>query len=65
MGGNEVVIFYMLMGCLFTYLAISSGEPVLSFWTLLPAAIATYDFSMAIRLMRLKSIIKKDDQTKT
>ena len=60
-----MIIFYLLMGSLFTYLAINSGESVLSFWTLLPAVVATYDFAMAIRLMRIKAFIKKNNDKKT
>lgn len=60
-----MVIFYLLMGCLFTYLAINSGEPVLNIWTLLPAFVATYDFAIAIRLIRIKAHIKQKNDKNT
>lgn len=60
-----MVIFYLLMGCIFTYLAINSGEPVLSFWTLLPAVVATYDFAIAIRLLKIKAHIKQNNDKNT
>lgn len=60
-----MAIFYLLMGSLFTYLAINSGESVLSFWTLLPAVVATYDFVMAFRLIKFKAKTKKNNDKKT
>ncbi|MGG2067496.1 MULTISPECIES: YdiK family protein [unclassified Bacillus (in: firmicutes)] len=43
---------YFLLGCIFTYLAITSVEDtVWNFYTLLLSVMATVDFSLALRLI--------------
>lgn len=54
-------LFYILLGCLFAYLAINSGDD--NIWgirTLLPALIATYDFGIGIRLLRVSFYMRKN-----
>lgn len=54
---------YFLLGCIFTYLAITSvKDTVWNFYTLLLAVMATVDFNLAIRLLFSKS--KKDSKKK-
>lgn len=60
-----MIIFYLLMGTLFMYFAITSGQPVFSFWTLLPAAMATYDYAMAARLIKFRLDAKKKNDKKS
>lgn len=51
---------YIMLGILFTYLAINSGDDTI--WgikTLLPALIATFDFVVGIRFLRAHFYIKK------
>jgi len=53
-------LFYIMLGCVFTYLAIVSGEDTI--WgirALLPALIATYDFGAVIRLISIHFSHKK------
>lgn len=53
-------IIYLLMGVLFTYIAIgSASETVWNFSTILLALVATFDFGIAIRMFALHSKIKK------
>ncbi|MFS0865354.1 YdiK family protein [Fredinandcohnia sp. 179-A 10B2 NHS] len=53
-------IIYLLMGVLFTYIAIGSAtETVWNFSTILLALVATFDFGIAIRMFALHSKIKK------
>ncbi|MGF9967075.1 YdiK family protein [Bacillus rhizoplanae] len=43
---------YFLLGCIFTYLAITSVEDTIwNFYTLLLAIMATVDFNLALRLL--------------
>ncbi|MEI4832572.1 YdiK family protein [Bacillus sp. FJAT-53711] len=43
---------YFLLGCIFTYLAITSVEDTIwNFYTLLLSVMATVDFSLALRLI--------------
>ena len=43
---------YFLLGCIFTYLAITSVEDTIwNFYTILLAIMATVDFNLAIRLL--------------
>ncbi|HDX9580009.1 YdiK family protein [Bacillus cytotoxicus] len=43
---------YFLLGCIFTYLAITSvTDTIWNFYTLLLAVMATVDFNLAIRLL--------------
>ncbi|MDC2867821.1 YdiK family protein [Bacillus sp. BP-3] len=52
---------YFLLGCIFTYLAITSVEDTIwNFYTILLAIMATVDFNLAIRLLFSKP--KKDSQ---
>lgn len=56
-------LFYILLGFLFTYLAVISGDDTI--WgirTLLPAIIATFDFGIGIRLLRIHFHIKKKQE---
>ncbi|MFD0769379.1 YdiK family protein [Bacillus sp. CGMCC 1.60114] len=47
---------YFLLGCIFTYLAITSVEDTIwNFYTLLLAIMATVDFNLALRLLFSKS----------
>jgi len=53
-------LMYIMLGILFTYLAINSGDDTI--WgikTLLPALIATFDFVVGIRFLRAHFYIKK------
>ncbi|MEH7238998.1 YdiK family protein [Bacillus sp. JJ1562] len=53
-------IIYVLMGTLFTYIAISSAtETIWNFSTILLALVATFDFGVAIRMFALHFKIKK------
>lgn len=55
-------IIYMLMGILFTYIAIgsaSTSESIWNFTTILIIVVATFDFSVAIRMFALHMKIKK------
>jgi hypothetical protein len=53
-------LFYIMLGFLFTYLAINSGDDTLwSIRTILPALIATFDFGIGLRLLRIHFHIKK------
>ncbi|MGG2017054.1 YdiK family protein [Bacillus sp. S10(2024)] len=52
---------YFLLGCIFTYLAITSvKDTIWNFYTILLAIMATVDFNLAIRLLFSKP--KKDSQ---
>ncbi|MGG0184877.1 YdiK family protein [Bacillus rhizoplanae] len=43
---------YFLLGCIFTYLAITSVEDTIwNFYTILLAVMATVDFNLALRLL--------------
>ncbi|MCP1122059.1 hypothetical protein CN326_14840 [Bacillus sp. AFS018417] len=43
---------YFLLGCIFTYLAITSVEDTIwNFYTILLAIMATVDFNLALRLL--------------
>lgn len=54
---------YFLLGCIFTYLAITSVEDTIwNFYTLLLAIMATVDFNLALRLLFSKS--KKSNMKK-
>lgn len=59
-----MIAFYIIMGLLFTYLAINSGDQIWSFRTLLPTAIATFDFGVAIRLITIRFFTKQDNTKK-
>ncbi|WP_205189061.1 YdiK family protein [Metabacillus iocasae] len=53
---------YMFMGALFTYLAIQStrtSETIWSFTTIVLMLVATFDFSVALRVFLLHQKIKK------
>jgi len=53
-------LMYIMLGILFTYLAINSGDDTI--WgirTLLPALIATFDFGIGIRFLRFHFYIRK------
>ncbi|WP_078543031.1 YdiK family protein [Litchfieldia alkalitelluris] len=51
---------YLLMGFLFTYLAVGSAtETVWNFSTILLMLVATFDFGVAIRMFLLHQKIKK------
>lgn len=54
-----MIIFYLIMGILFTYLAINSGADMWSFRTLLPTAIAVLDFGIAIRMIRIQIRVRR------
>ncbi|MEI4804527.1 YdiK family protein [Bacillus sp. NPDC077411] len=54
---------YFLLGCIFTYLAITSVQDTIwNFYTLLLAVMATIDFNFALRLLFSKP--KKDSKKK-
>lgn len=56
-------LFYIVLGCLFTYLAIFSGDD--SLWgirTILPALFATFDFGVGIRLLRVHFHLKNKQE---
>ncbi|PEA55554.1 hypothetical protein CON64_06405 [Bacillus pseudomycoides] len=54
---------YFLLGCIFTYLAITSvKDTIWNFYTLLLAVMATVDFNLAIRILFSKP--KKDSKKK-
>ncbi|MGM7724268.1 YdiK family protein [uncultured Metabacillus sp.] len=58
-------IFYLTMGLLFTYLAISSAENgIFSFPTILLMLIATFDIGVAIRMFIFTSKMKKMSKKK-
>lgn len=53
-------IIYSLMGVLFTTLAIeNTGDSVWTFSTIVLIIVATFDFSVAIRMFSLHTKIKK------
>ena len=53
-------VIYLIMGVLFTYLAIGSAqETVWNFSTILLVLVATFDFGVAIRMFLLGKKIKK------
>ncbi|MFC4324322.1 YdiK family protein [Litchfieldia salsa] len=53
-------IIYLLMGLLFTYLAIGSvEETVWNFTTIIFVLVATFDFGVSIRMFLLHRKIKK------
>ncbi|WP_243292894.1 YdiK family protein [Bacillus sp. FJAT-47783] len=57
---NSMGLFYFAMGILFTYLAINSVEE--SIWTLptiILMLLATFDFSVSIRMFAFSAKIKK------
>ena len=57
------IIFYILLGALFTYIAINNGDQgVWTFKTLLPATIAAFDFGMAIKFIRIKVQMKNKNE---
>ncbi|WP_020063195.1 YdiK family protein [Bacillus sp. 123MFChir2] len=54
---------YFLLGCIFTYLAITSvKDTIWNFYTILLAVMATVDFNLAIRILFSKP--KKDSKKK-
>ncbi|GAB2552809.1 YdiK family protein [Gracilibacillus alcaliphilus] len=56
-------VFYLILGCLFTYFAIQSVEnTVFNFFTMLLATFATIDFVLAIRLINLHRRLKQSQQ---
>ncbi len=56
----SMAIFYLIMGLLFTYLAINSAKDGLfTFPTILLMLIATFDMGVAIRMFALSRKIKK------
>ena len=58
-------IFYLLLGGLFTYIAIQSVEDtVLNFVTIMLATFATIDFVLAIRLIKLHRHIQQEQKKK-
>ncbi|APH06549.1 YdiK family protein [Bacillus weihaiensis] len=58
-------IFYLVMGMLFTYLAINSAENgIFTFPTILLMLIATFDIGVAIRMFSIANKIKKNQQKK-
>jgi hypothetical protein len=53
-------VIYLIMGVLFTYLAIGSAqETIWNFSTILLVLVATFDFGVAIRMFLLGKKIKK------
>lgn len=61
----RTAIFYFLMGILFTYMAIQSVEDtVWNVITILLALVATLDFGVGIRFMRLHFKMKKEQNHK-
>ncbi|MGD6834636.1 YdiK family protein [Sutcliffiella halmapala] len=55
----NMVFFYAVMGCLFTYLAVASfKESVFEWHTMLLMLIATFDFGVSIRAYLLHKKIK-------
>jgi len=51
---------YIMLGILFVYFAIHSGDDTIwGFRTMLPALMATFDFVIGIRLIRFHFYIKK------
>lgn len=59
-------IFYLIMGLLFTYLAINSAENgILSFPTIILMLIATFDIGVAIRMFTLRRKMKKNAKNET
>ena len=53
-------VIYLIMGVLFTYLAIGSAqETVWNFSTILLVLVATFDFGVSIRMFLLGKKIKK------
>lgn len=57
---NTMGIFYFAMGILFTYLAISSVEDTI--WTIptiILMLLATFDFSISIRMFAFSAKMKK------
>ncbi|WP_369901408.1 YdiK family protein [Bacillus manliponensis] len=55
---------YFLLGCVFTYLAVTSvqgQDTIWNFYTLLLAGMATIDFNLALRLIIIK-LKNKDKQ---
>lgn len=58
-------VFYLVMGILFTYLAINSAEKdAFSFPTIILMLIATFDIGVGIRMFIFASKLKKKDQKK-
>ena len=58
-----MAIIYILMGILFTYLAIDSVEETpWNFVTILFAAIATLDFGVGIRSLRIHFQLKNNSK---
>lgn len=54
-------LFYIGLGCIFTYIAIYyGGDTVWSFRTLLPALFATFDFGVGIRFIRAHFRLQED-----
>ncbi|MFX3624048.1 MAG: YdiK family protein [Ectobacillus sp.] len=51
---------YFLLGCVFTYLAVTSVEETIwNFYTLLLIVMATFDFGLALRLTFAKLRTKR------
>lgn len=53
-------LIYIILGFLFTYLAIISGDDTI--WgirTILPALVATFDFGVGLRLLAIHLRVKK------
>ncbi|MBD1383152.1 YdiK family protein [Metabacillus arenae] len=64
-GPSGMGIFYLVMGILFTYLAINSADGgIWSFPTILLMVIATFDFVVAIRMFSISRRIKNMKQNK-
>ncbi|MBM7606648.1 hypothetical protein JOC75_004701 [Metabacillus crassostreae] len=58
-------IFYLIMGILFTYLAINSAaEGLFTFPTILLMLIATFDIGVAIRMFSLSKKLKRKSNDK-
>ncbi|WP_226671315.1 DUF4305 domain-containing protein [Metabacillus litoralis] len=58
-------IFYLIMGILFTYLAINSAaEGLFTFPTMILMLIATFDIGVAIRMFTLSKKLKKKSNKK-
>lgn len=61
----SMAVFYLIMGLLFTYLAINSAkEGIFTFPTILLMLIATFDIGVSIRMFRLSRKIKKMNKKK-
>ncbi|MBS2967481.1 MULTISPECIES: YdiK family protein [Metabacillus] len=62
---GALAIFYLAMGALFTYLAINSAaEGLWTFPTIIMMLIATFDFAVALRMLRFGRKLKRNTEKK-